>query len=172
MRRIYGLFLLVALLLVGATNIWAQDDAPTCDAVAAADVLAGLVEALRTADSPVDALGAIALAAGAAASDCAGLSFSSDDITANKVIGPITFEPGIYIAKLEAEPDDYISLEVTELEGDCNIFAGYIFASSNGGDQKVLEIENGCTGLLSFTVSTLDFSKDGPVWSITIEKVD
>lgn len=171
MKRIVLLVVAGLLLLVGVMSAGAQDDAPICDAAAAADVLAGLVEALRTTDSPIDALGAIALAAGSAASDCAGLTFSSETITAKEVVGPVTIPAGIYIVSLTAEEEDRISLEVTELEGDCNVFGSYIFTVAMNGDQKVLEVEEGCKALLSFTPTTFDFEKDGPVWTLTFEKV-
>lgn len=171
MKRI-GLLVLALLLMVSAVSVLAQDDAPACDAAASADVLAGLVEALRSSDSPVEALQAIAVAARSAEAACMGLSFNSTVITADEVVGPIEVAEGIYLATMTGEPKDYVTLEVTELDGDCNLIGGYLFIGAEDGDQKVWEVGEGCRALLSFKVGTLDFGKDKPVWDVSIEMLD
>lgn len=168
MRRIYGLFLLVALLAIGATNIWAQDDAPACDAAATADVLAELVEALRTAENPIEALGAVRDAASIAAAACSGLNFNSDDEGLMPVIGPIVIPEGLY--RVTVTTDGFYILQLEVLDGLCGegrMLSPYIFGISMGqasnGAQAVITSE-GCETLLS--VSNVTKS-----WTLGFEKL-
>lgn len=166
MRRIYGLFLLVALLLVGATNIWAQDDAPTCDAAATADVLAELVEALRTAENTIEALGAVRDAASIAAAACGGLNFTSDDEGLMPVIGPVVIPEGIYRAKLTT--NGFFILELTVLDGSCGEgrrSSALVFATSRGEADEGLEVifnSEGCETL--FAISNVS-----DAWELSFE---
>lgn len=169
MKRICGLLLLLVLLAVSAVSVWAQEDeAPECDAAATADVLAELVEALRTAENPIEALGAVRDAASLATAACSGLSFNSDDEGLMPVIGPIEIPEGVYRVTLVTE--GYFIMKVDALDGACgegtrmssNAFNVGRDSATNGAE--VVIISEGCEALLS--VSNVTKS-----WTLGFEKL-
>ncbi len=167
MKRI-GLLVLALLLMVGAANVLAQDDAPACDAAATADVLAGLVEAVRTAESPIEALGAVRDAASIALAACGGLNFSSDVEGMMPVIGPVEIPEGIY--RVTVITDGYFIASFDVLDGQCGdgrLFLPGLFIVSAGdateGAQAVVNSE-GCETLISIENVTED-------WSLSFEKL-
>lgn len=162
------ILVLTALLLMSAVNVWAQDDAPTCDAAATADVLIELVEALRTADSPIEALGAIRDAASIAAAACSGLNFNSDDEGMMPVIGPVEIPEGLYRATLTT--DGYFIMELDPLSGKCgegSRFSNSIYlimaGTASDGAQVVINSE-GCEAL--FSISNVN-----EPWTLSFEKL-
>ena len=167
MKRI-GVVVLAALLLVSAVSVWAQDDAPVCDAAATADMLAGLVEALRTADSPIEAIGAVRDAATEAAAACSGLNFNSDDEGLMPVIGPVEIPEGLYRVTLTTE--GYFIMHIDPLSGNCGegrMFSGSAYnlmaGDAKDGAQVVINSE-GCEALFSISNVTKP-------WTLSFEKL-
>jgi len=167
MKRIM-VFVLALLLMASAVSVLAQDDAPVCDAAGTADVLAGLVEALRTAESPIEAISAVRDAASMAAAACSGLNFSSDVEGMMPVIGPVGIPEGLYRVTLTTE--GYFGMTVDALDGVCgegtrmssrafNVFSGTATAGA-----EIVIISEGCEALFSVSNVTAP-------WTISFEKL-
>ena len=128
-----------------------QSDAAALDATS--ESLSLDLMALRTLISGLD-------------SDCRGLSFSSAVDGRQPVLGPLTFEAGVYRATFTTEGFGIVG--GTVLDGGCERAVEYMFSEMRGaasdGAQTVLNLSQDCEVLLQLDNITDD-------WTLTFEKL-
>jgi hypothetical protein len=94
---------------------------------------------------------------------CDGLTFTSEEYGQSAVTDIILFPDGVY--KLVIEGNGSISVEVTELEGDCG--DRFSFVPSDGGRVETVSAMEGCIALLEFSAGITDEVE----WTVTYQPV-
>lgn len=170
MKRSHILIVLVLALSMTTVLVLAQDQEPMANSDCAANVLGDIstqADQLYTDGQTafqegdvrtwLDNLRALSWLSSGLRAFCDGYVFEGDaDGSASQVIGPVVFQPGIYI--VTATTDGYIGVEITEIQGECSLYLGAIEGEAVEGTQEVLEIEDEpCTALLEINNLTEDW---------------
>ena len=160
-------FILMLVFLLIVTPATAQDSGSDCDLTALVEAMGITSDTITVGDmdATLNALSSLENLISRTRAECAGLAFDSEIEGLQPVLGPITLEPGIWIATATTEAA-FIG-QMTLLDGECESGFGALFNESSGqlsnGAQKIIE-SNGCTFLLQI-------SNAREPWTLTFESV-